>query len=225
MKKIVEPHSAAIIILHEIYGLNPFIKALSRDLRKQGFEVICPNLLKRDCFSYAEAQEAYAYFTTEVGFDAYQSIVKLIEQLKKTYMQVFVMGFSVGATIAWRCSETHDCDGIIGFYGSRIRDYLELVPVCPVLLLFADQEAFDVAAVIREVRKKPMVSTQLLLARHGYMDHNSTAYDQNQAQKSWAWISEFFNQSFSPETGFRSASPPLSLCSRLRQCRIPGDDR
>ena len=38
MKKIVEPHSAAIIILHEIYGLNPFIKALSRDLKKQGFD-------------------------------------------------------------------------------------------------------------------------------------------------------------------------------------------
>ena len=181
-----------IILLHEIYGLNPFINDLGEDYRKQGFDVACPNLLQRDCFSYAEAPEAYRYFITEVGFDAYQDVVRLIVQLKKTYRQVFVMGFSVGATIAWRCSESHDCDGVIGFYGSRIRDYLDLVPVCPVLLLFAEPDSFDVPAVIRQVRNKPMVTTQLFAAAHGYMDQNSSAYDQNQAQKSRAAVQAFF---------------------------------
>jgi len=180
-----------IILLHEIYGINPFINGLCEDYRKQGFDVVCPNLLQRGCFSYAEAQEAYHYFTTEVSFDAYQDIVRLIGQLKKTYRQVFIMGFSVGATIAWRCSETHDCDGVIGFYGSRIRDYLDLVPVCPVLLLFAEQDSFDVPAVIRQVRNKPMVTAQLFAAAHGYMDQNSSAYDQNQAQKSRAAVQAF----------------------------------
>lgn len=79
-------------------------------------------------------------FNREVGFACYQTIVAQLRQLKQTYRQVFIMGFSVGATIAWRCSETPWCDGIIGCYGSRIRDYLELQPACPVLLLFAEQD-------------------------------------------------------------------------------------
>ena len=181
-----------IILLHEIYGINGFINDLAETYRQQGFEVVCPNLLQRNCFSYAEAQEAYRYFTMKVGFDAYQEVARLIGQLKKTYRRVFVMGFSVGATIAWRCSEVPGCDGVIGFYGSRIRDYLELVPVCPVLLLFTEQDSFDVPAVIRQVRRKPMVTAQLVTAAHGYMDQDAVAYDQNQAQKSKVAVQAFF---------------------------------
>lgn len=181
-----------IILLHEIYGINGFINDLAETYRQQGFEVVCPNLLQRDCFSYAEAQEAYRYFTMKVGFDAYQEVARLIGQLKKTYRRVFVMGFSVGATIAWRCSEVPGCDGVIGFYGSRIRDYLDLVPVCPVLLLFAEQDSFDVPAVIRQVRRKPMVTAQLFTAAHGYMDQDAVAYDKNQAQKSKVAVQAFF---------------------------------
>lgn len=191
MQKTGDNHQAAIIIVHEIYGVNPFIKDLCADFKRQGYDVFCPNLLNGDVFAYEEEQKAYTYFNETVGFDCYQAIVKLIGQLKQTYSRVFVMGFSVGATIAWRCSETPDCDGIIGCYGSRIRDYLQLNPVCPVLLLFAEQDSFDVSDVVRQVDKKANVSVHLLQAGHGYMDHQSKFYNAVQARRSKTLIGEF----------------------------------
>ena len=53
MNKIDNNHQAAIIMLHEIYGINPFIKTLAAEYQQQGFAVYCPNLLKREAFSYA----------------------------------------------------------------------------------------------------------------------------------------------------------------------------
>ena len=193
MNKIDNNHQTAIIMLHEIYGINPFIKTLAAEYQQEGFAVYCPNLLKRAAFSYAEAQSAYDYFNREVGFACYQTIVAQLRQLKQTYRQVFIMGFSVGATIAWRCSETPWCDGIIGCYGSRIRDYLELQPVCPVLLLFAEQDSFDVPAVVGQISEKTRVQVYQFQARHGYLDHGSAFYDEEQSQKSKMKIQEFLN--------------------------------
>ncbi len=47
-----------------------------------------------------------------------------------------ILGFGAEATVAWLCSEEECVDGIVGYYGSRIRNYAELAPRCPALLFF-----------------------------------------------------------------------------------------
>ncbi|WKY46239.1 dienelactone hydrolase family protein [Eubacteriaceae bacterium ES2] len=103
------------------------------------------------------------------------------------------MGFSVGATIAWRCSISDFCDGIIGFYGSRIRNYLEIEPVCPTLLLFADQDSFDVDAITTKLGAFQKVRTLSFSAKHGFMDQYSTHFDEKSAIKAKRLVGEFLN--------------------------------
>lgn len=181
----------AVIILHEIYGINRFIEELCTEYNVQGFDVFCPNMIQKENFLYSESTEAYQFFINNVGFDFYKEVETLIAQLKLTYEKVFVIGFSVGATIAWRCCENINCDGIICCYGSRIRDYMSLQPSCPVLLLFAEYDSFDVDGVIEQLVEKNNVYLYKLQASHGFIDQYSNFSDKEQAQISKEHIRKF----------------------------------
>lgn len=176
------------MILHEIYGVNRFIEDVCDEYHRLGFDVFCPEMLGEKCFLYSETSEAYRNFVNETGFDYYKEVEQLVETLKLSYDKVFLIGFSVGATIAWRCCENLKCDGIICCYGSRIRDYLLLLPCCPVLLLFAEQDSFDVDSVIMKLQEKPNVELYKLEASHGFMDHYSEQFNREQTQISKAYI-------------------------------------
>jgi len=56
-----------------------------------------------------------------VGFIMGSNRVKeIISQNKKNYKRIYVLGYSVGATIAWLCSgDDILVNGVIAFYGSR----------------------------------------------------------------------------------------------------------
>ncbi|MBN7773600.1 dienelactone hydrolase family protein [Clostridium aminobutyricum] len=188
----INHNKTAVVILHEIYGVNPFMEEVCSAYHRQGLDVFCPDLLSRKYFLYSEAEEAYRFFIDKVGFDIYREVERMAAQLKRNYEKVFIIGFSAGATIAWRCCEKAKVEGIICHYGSRIRDYLGVQPACPVLLLFAEKDSFDVDSTIEQLREKPDVQLHKLNARHGFMDSYSQHFDREQAEQSKAYIREFF---------------------------------
>ncbi|NLL76094.1 MAG: hydrolase [Clostridiales bacterium] len=194
MTKKENNNKIAVIVLHEIYGVNKFIEDICAEYHMQGVDIFCPEILQESCFQYSEATEAYNYFINEIGFDYYSEIEQLLEKLKLTYNKVFIIGFSVGATIAWRCCENKKCDGIICCYGSRIRDYLQVQPSCPVLLLFAGQDSFDVDNVIVQLMEKSNVEIYKLQASHGFMDRYSDYFNEEQAQTSKKYINNFLKR-------------------------------
>lgn len=175
----MDGNTTALIILHEIYGINDFIKDSCRQYHEEGYDVFCPNLFCRQAaFPYTKAEEAYHAYRSTVGFDAYREIDLLAAQLKQRYAKVLVLGFSVGATLAWRCSESPFYDGIICCYGSRIRDYLTVAPNCPVLLIFAEQDSFDVAGTAIRLRSKKYTAVERIDGKHGFADCYSENYSQ-----------------------------------------------
>ncbi len=182
MDSITENTKQAIIILHEIYGINEFIKAQCQKFIEAGYDVFCPNMINKLSFSYKEAIEAYDFFIKNIGFERYQEVSTLVNQLNNKYDDVFIIGFSAGATIAWRCCENSLCSGIVACYGSRIRDYTDLNPACPTLLLFAKEDSFDVHAVAGQLRNKQNLSIIEADARHGFLDCYSKYYDIRQSK-------------------------------------------
>lgn len=187
-------NKSALIILHEIYGINKFIEQVCLDYHWLGYDVFCPDMLLREPFSYEDVLTAYSFFMEQAGFGFYKKVEDMIVELKQKYEKVFLLGFSVGATIAWRCSENRSCDGIICCYGSRIRDYLSLQPECPVLLLFAKQDSFDVENVIEVLQGKPMAQVYKLGASHGFMDSYSQNFDGESSVIAKAYINDFIKK-------------------------------
>lgn len=188
----------AVIVLHEIYGINAHMKLVCEQLSGFGFDVRCPDLLNRgDAFTYTEESAAYASFMQEVGFAAAAAAVRrLVTEIATSYRRIFLVGFSVGATVAWLLSENTDVHGIACYYGSRIRGYIDLSPACPMLLLFPQEEvSFNVDELVAALREKPNVEVHKLPGQHGFSDPFSPKYNEASAQEAFHRVISWFKSS------------------------------
>lgn len=82
----------------------------------------------------------------------------------------------------------------IGFdFYKEIEQLVELLqPCCPVLLLFAEQDSFDVDSIIIKLQEKSNVEIYKLMASHGFLDCYSGHFNMEQTQISKEYISSFF---------------------------------
>lgn len=196
MIAIQKNSSTAIIVLHEIYGINQHMQYYCEKLGQQGFDVFCPDLLQRgQSYEYSLEQAAYVNFVENVGFsNAASKIEHLITKIRNNYKYVFVLGFSVGATIAWICSKDERLDGVIGYYGSRIRDYLEIKPHCPVQLNYGHSEkSVDLDPLVETLRKKENFTIHRFDGEHGFADPYSSKYSEGEAKRAWYEVLDFIH--------------------------------
>jgi len=183
-----------IFILHEIYGVNKHIIRVCEKCAEYGIDVIAPNLLKgHEPFGYEQEIMAYNYFMSNVGFaNSVNQVKEVLRQARRKYKKVYLLGYSVGATITWLCTETGLCDLGIGFYGSRIRDYLAVEPKCPVLLFFpAEEKTFDVNSLILQLRDLDQIQVEKLCGQHGFADQFSQNYHQKASMQACKEIMKF----------------------------------
>ncbi|WP_077735500.1 dienelactone hydrolase family protein [Bacillus sonorensis] len=196
MIHILKNSEQAMIVLHEIYGINRHMEDVCRSLSHRGFDVICPNLLNQEKpFDYMEEKAAYLHFMENVGFaGAARKIKALICHLKDQYQKIILVGFSVGATLAWLCSEEKHVSGVVGYYGSRIRDYLDISPACPAMLFFPEKEkSFDVDEIIAVLEAKSVKAFKLKGA-HGFSDPYSVNYNSDSSQIAYEEMMDFLKQ-------------------------------
>lgn len=174
----------AILLLHEIYGINDFIKEEVNFYASKGFTLFCPNLIKREAFPYFEEDKAYNYFMEEVGLAPGKSLKREIEDFKKVFEKLILIGYSVGGTLAWQLALENEVDGFICIYGSRIRDYLKEAPSTEGLLIFSKNEAFA----------GEMDKAHIFDAGHGFMDRYNKNYDKKAFVKARKLIDEYLGR-------------------------------
>ena len=189
--------STAIILLHEIYGINEHISDMRRKFAGLGFDVYCMDFFDGRVYDYEESEAAYLYFIEKVGFKkASYKVLDMLEIIRCKYQNVFVVGYSIGATIAWLCSEEYELiDGIVCYYGSRIRDYLDIVPKVETQLFFPEKEAsFDIDDLIEKLSSKAKVNTMKFEGLHGFSDKYSLNYNKESKEMSEKLLIEFISR-------------------------------
>jgi len=195
MLDIIHGKESVIIVLHEIYGINSHIKWICERYLASGYDVLCPNFVKpSDYFDYSREGEAYQYFVKHIGFPSMVHEVKTILMKARTdYKHVFLLGFSIGATAAWICSGTENAaDGVICYYGSRIRDYQKIAPKCPILQIFAeDEESFNVPQLANILGQKKFVDVHVLNGKHGFSDPFSKYFNEQSKQIAQKLVDDF----------------------------------
>lgn len=187
---------SVVILVHEIYGINQHIKSYCESLSKKNYDVICPDLLdKKIPYDYSQEEMAYRNFIEKVGFTKATKIIKdLVVVLKDDYKKIFIVGFSVGATVAWLCSELEYLNGIVGYYGSRIRNYVDIKPKCPTMLFFPEEEpSFSINELITTLNKSN-INVYKCTGKHGFNDPYSSKYNPESSQKSFNKTIDFLKQ-------------------------------
>jgi dienelactone hydrolase len=191
--QIHKDSSTLVLVIHEIYGINQHMHNFCKLLSDHSLDVICPNLLERDTpFDYSQEEAAYRNFMENVGFAyATQKIKDILSDIKDKYEKIYIVGLSVGATVAWLCSEEDCVAGVVGYYGSRIRNHLELTPQCPTILFFPQKEhSFNVNDLISTLDKMNIEIHQFN-GKHGFSDPYSPNYNGKSAQKAFSKMVNF----------------------------------
>ncbi len=133
--------------------------------------------------------DAYTYFMQNVGLDVY--LLKLIDVIK-FQVGTTLIGFSVGASVVWRLA----CQALpgtinhaIGYYGSQIRNYVDLEPTTQTSLIFPKYEShFDVEILKNIVSNKQHVQTIQVSSLHGFMNIHSDNFEPTTYQKQLRWL-------------------------------------
>lgn len=155
--------------------------------RTQEFENICAStgydfIIPADPYGFREMNfpdeaAAYSYFMENVGLETYSVILKSI--VDSLGGDISVAGFSIGATAAWNISADVQMKNLVCFYGSRIRNAMEIIPNCPTkLILPCREKSYDVDEFINKMSGKKNVECIRTEYEHGFMNRLSSGFSE-----------------------------------------------
>ena len=135
-----------LVLIPEIYGVNPGIERLADGFAEAGYEVLVPHVFDR-CepgFSVgrtAETTDTGFRYVHEVGWDrTIGDVQACIDALKPP---VFMTGFCYGGTVTWLASSR--CSGLTAasvYYGGSITAFLDEAPKIPIILHFGKHDEY-----------------------------------------------------------------------------------
>ena len=165
-----------VLLVTDIFGLTPEVKNLASKISPLT-QIVDP--YTGSFKNFASDEEAYEYFSQNVGLERYQE--KLSVRLERLLEPTLLIGFSVGASAVWCNLDAAPISKICKafcFYGSQIRRYTHLQPICETHLIFPKSEkTFSIEEVAKQIDGKPRVQIIRTPYSHGFMNPLSSGFD------------------------------------------------
>ena len=149
---------AAIIVIQEIFGVNPGIRRKAEDWAAQGYLAIAPDMFWRFAPRFEAdpdiKQELDHAMEIRTQFDLDASARDVEAAIRDARAQgvakVGVVGFCAGGSVAYLAATRTDTDASVAYYGRLIADYLgEAHAIARPLLLHFGMEDPSIPAEIR----------------------------------------------------------------------------
>lgn len=198
----------AVLVIHEVFGLNDHIKSVADRIAREGFNALAPNLFVRapepppkDASDMAALRKAANSIPNEVAIKDMQAGLDYLKTVKDVRPRFASVGFCMGGGFSYQiATHTKDLAGAVIFYG---RTPLELVQQvsCPLLGNFGalDQgippekvKEFD------EALKKAGKAADIKIyagAQHGFFnDTRPESYNAEAAADAWQRTLRFFGE-------------------------------
>ena len=187
----------AVVLIQEIWGVNPHIQALAECYALAGFVVLAPDVFWRaaprislayDAAGSAQAFECYEQLDTDQAAADIALAVRLTRALPAVCGKVATLGYCLGGQLAYRGGIAGEADTIVAYYGGGIDRHLDLASQLrqPALFHHAGKDSHisqeQVAAVKAAMVDKPQVRFfDYPAAEHGFNCWGRPAYRQADA--------------------------------------------
>ena len=208
--------SAAVLLIQEIFGVGPYIRAVAERLADAGYIVGAPDVFWRFSPNWeADHDEAgingsfekvqQLDVPTAIG-DCSAALAHLAT-LDGVSSKPAVMGFCLGGTLAWGVAAAADPSVCVSYYGSGVPDMIGMIDQvsCPTLFHFGNADSFlpneGVDRVGAAIAGREGFVLNVENAGHAFDNHEAAMfYNEPAAHAAWAKTMAFLNL-YLPPTG------------------------
>jgi carboxymethylenebutenolidase len=184
----------AVVVLQEIFGVNPHIRSVCARLADAGYDAYAPALFDRlqagfeSGYSKDEVSAALqllpAVDWTAMVTDTLAAIAHARQQDGRP---VALLGFCLGASVAYMAALcTPGIAAVVGYYGGKIVQHLDRKPQAPTLLHYGETDhTIPLADVERIRRARPDCTLHVYPAGHGFNCDARASYEPESARLAW----------------------------------------
>ena len=145
-RPVGEP-TGALVVIQEIFGVNPSIQSVADSYAKDGFVAVAPAIFDRIekgvflGYGPEDMKKAYSLYPQLDGDKALLDIAAAYEYAQGTGKGVGVLGFCYGGLMSWLSATRGENVKMqpaccVGYYAGGIGKFAAEEPSCPVLLHF-----------------------------------------------------------------------------------------
>lgn len=188
------PATAGLVIVQEIFGVSAHIRRVADRYADEGFVTIAPAIFDRmergvDLKDEGEDRQRALALLSKFNIDkAVEDIAAAVEWLEGFgpfgKINIGVVGYCLGGTLAWLSAARLPIDAAVGYYGGRIAQYLGERPKAPIILHFGEQDQHipqsEIDAIKKAHREVPIYTYP---AGHAFNRDGSSAYDAASADR------------------------------------------
>jgi carboxymethylenebutenolidase len=173
-----------IVVVQEIFGLSPHIRAVADSYAQQGYLAVAPALFDRVArsivlgYSPAEVEQGMGYRKQIPTAKAVLDIAAGAAICRHAG-NVAVMGFCWGGRLAWAAACEVPLGAAVCYYGGGIVDELPKTPKCPTMLHFGEHDRSIPLSDVERIRAAyPQGIYHLYAAGHAFSnDQRPQNYD------------------------------------------------
>src|SRR5688572_12322547 len=125
----------AVVVLHEVFGVNADLRATCDELAGAGFTAICPELFwrheqhvdlsVRSQPDWEKGLALYKAFDIDAGVCDVEATVVAARSLVDVSCRVGVMGFCLGGLLTFLTAARTRVDAAVAFHGGRTEEFLK----------------------------------------------------------------------------------------------------
>ena len=197
-----------VVVIHEIWGLNPHIEDVTRRFAVEGFMAIAPDALSSLGGTPEDSQKAFPMMRqldNEKTVKDYIAAAKYLQNHPRSNGNIGVVGFCWGGSMANQVAVNWpDLKAAAPFYGGQ-PDPKDVPKIkASMMLHYAgnDQRINQGIQAFEEALKKASIDYKVYMyegAEHAFHnDTNASRYNKEAAQLAWKRTIEFFREKLSP---------------------------
>jgi carboxymethylenebutenolidase len=201
----------AVVVLHEVFGVNADIRASCDELAAQSLIAIAPDLFWRqepgvdlDVNSEADWQHGlrlYTAFDRDAGARDVMETVRTAVELRESTGKVALLGYCLGGLMVFLTASRYEVDAAVAYHGGETEKYLGEVGGldAPLLMHLGEDDEFISKTAQAQIKaalaKKPNATVYSYPGqRHAFSRHNGAHYNAAAAALANARTREFLLQ-------------------------------
>ncbi|MFM0206561.1 dienelactone hydrolase family protein [Paraburkholderia sediminicola] len=197
----------AIVVLQEIFGVNPDLRQTTDELAALGFIGICPDLFWRqapnvqlsDKTDWDKAAKLYEAYDVNQGVQDIVATVQAARVLSGATGKVGVVGFCLGGLMTFLTAARSNVEAAACYYGGRTEQFLSEAPnvAAPLIMHFGTEDEYIASDAQRAIKDSVagMPNVEIFTyqgSAHAFSRHNGTKYDATAAALANGRTASFF---------------------------------